>query len=284
MVTLMEDKDVLKLGKVEEVLMPVDYEAHVDVRVTVPIHEIFEKIYVAEEGDAAHLEPHNDGPAPDIATGSPTLNAAQEDLRGPGDGDRDNGGAEDPMDAMPGSNTLHFAEYEHHASRDTRLSAGNLGAGGLDDANVKVLKKGKLRTLVLSATEAVKQKKRLLKEASQLKSGTNKVWEVFAGLGRTSQAALRMGAQVETFSKKTGWDFERAKDQPDEILLSPVCKLWSPLQELSLAQYPARKAELFEARRQNHDTVLTLVAVVYESQQRAGRHAHIETHGEAVPG
>ena len=51
-------------------------------------------------------------------------------------------------------------------------------------------------------------------------------------------------AKAEKFSKETGWDFSQAVDRmkflcglksgkPDDIMLSPECKFWSPLQELS---------------------------------------------------
>ena len=153
---------------------------------------------------------------------------------------------------------------------------------------LKPLTKGKLHTLVLSATEANKGQQRLLKQAKQMDSANQKlVWEVFAGKGQTSAEARKLGARVETFSKKTGWDFERAKDrrkflaklqeeEPDEILLSPMCKLWSPLQELSLAAHPERRARLQAQRRLDHDTILNFVATVYEAQRRAGRHCHVE--------
>ena len=84
-----------------------------------------------------------------------------------------------------------------------------------------------------------------------------------------------------------GWDFERAKDrckflarlqekEPDEVLLSPMRKLWSPLQELSLAAHPERRSRLQALRRLDHDTILNFVATVYEAQRRAGRHCHAE--------
>ena len=154
--------------------------------------------------------------------------------------------------------------------------------------SLKPLTESKLHSLVLSATEANKSQQRLLKQAKQMEGANQKlVWEVFAGKGQTSVEARKLGARVETFSKKTGWDFERAKDRrkflaklqeekPDEVLLSPMCKLWSPLQELSLAAHPERRARLQALRRLDHDTVLNFVATVFEAQRRGGRHCHVE--------
>ena len=92
------------------------------------------------------------------------------------------------------------------------------------------------------------------------------------------------GVRVETFSQKTGGDCLRAKDRkkflrklqdemPDEVFLSPVCKLWSHMQELSPATNPQRRAQLVENRRRDHDEIL--VATVYEAQRRSGRHGDI---------
>ena len=155
--------------------------------------------------------------------------------------------------------------------------------------HVKTLTKAKMHSLILSATEASKRTTRLLDKAkSDDKAGERVIWEVFAGKGRTSEELSKIpGVHVETFSQKNGWDFLRAKDRkkflrklqddmPDEVLLSPVCKLWSPIQELSLAANPQRRAQLVEDRRRDHDEILMFVATVYEAQRRAGRHAHVE--------
>ena len=82
---------------------------------------------------------------------------------------------------------------------------------GYKPGSLKPLTKGKLHTLILSATEANKRQQRLLKQGKQIHATQKLVWEVFAGKGQTSVEARRLGARVETFSKKTGWDFERAK-------------------------------------------------------------------------
>ena len=113
------------------------------------------------------------------------------------------------------------------------------------------------------------------------------MWEVFAGKGQTSAEARKLGARVETFSKKTDGTSKGPKngrkflarlqeEEPDEVLLSPTCKLWSPLQELSLAAHPERRSRLQALRRLDHDTILNFVATVCEAQRRAGRHCHVE--------
>ena len=79
--------------------------------------------------------------------------------------------------------------------------------------------------------------------------------------------AKELGARTETFGKRTGWNFDSPKDrrrffrelqneQPDEILLSPPCALWSMLQETSLGASPERKRALCEARHRDHENTL----------------------------
>ena len=111
------------------------------------------------------------------------------------------------------------------------------------------------------------------------------VWEVFSGLGRTSKYLSQMeNVKVVSFSLQTGWDFGKPShrraflaklrhDEPDDILLSPMCRLWSPLQELNCAQSEDYKTKLVADRKLNHDTILTMCSVAYLEQQRHGRHA-----------
>ena len=87
-----------------------------------------------------------------------------------------------------------------------------------------------------------------------------------------------MGARSEAFSKKTGWNFDSPRDrrrflrrlreeQPDEVLISPTCRLWSPMQELSLATNPSRRPRLLADRKWDHNNHL-----IYETPR-----------GEALP-
>ena len=67
------------------------------------------------------------------------------------------------------------------------------------------------------------------------------VWEVFIGAGRTSHYLKKYdNVHVEVSSLCAGWDFEKAADrkrflsrlrdeEPDDVLMAPMCRLWSPL-------------------------------------------------------
>ena len=85
-----------------------------------------------------------------------------------------------------------------------------------------------------------------------------KIWEVYAGKGRTAELAAAMGAQVETFSLETGWNFDLASHRlwflqrlesecPDEVLLTPTCGPWSPMQNLN-ARDSESQAKFLEYR------------------------------------
>ena len=71
-----------------------------------------------------------------------------------------------------------------------------------------------------------------------------------------------MGMQVERFSLSTGWGFnllehqrlflERQQEEvPDEVLLAPTCKLWSPMQTSARRAEP-QKAALIANRERHH--------------------------------
>ena len=158
----------------------------------------------------------------------------------------------------------------------------------VDIWTTKDLPKGKLHGMISTTTKAAKVVKKALEGASKVASKHEKViWEVFAGQGRTTQSLAKRGARTERFSPREGWDFLRPRDrrlflqrlreeQPDEVLLAPMCKLWSPLQELSLATNPGRRERLCEERQKNHDEILVFCGVIWETQRREGRHAHLE--------
>ena len=114
------------------------------------------------------------------------------------------------------------------------------------------------------------------------------LWEVFAGEGRvTKTACRRKNMTARRFSLSKDWDFTKAshrvsflrllrKEEPDAVLLSPTCKLWSQLQELSVAPKPGYAEKLEEQRIWDHDNVLMFCAVVYEHQRRRGKIALCE--------
>lgn len=114
------------------------------------------------------------------------------------------------------------------------------------------------------------------------------LWEVYAGEGRITRTANRREhIKGERFSREDGWDFDKAahrraflrrlrEEKPDAVMWSPVCTLWSNLQELANATNPARQATLETRRLEDHATHLTFVAMGYEYQRREGRIGIVE--------
>ena len=114
------------------------------------------------------------------------------------------------------------------------------------------------------------------------------IWEIFVGEGRTTEALQEYPhVEVEIFSLQTGWNFEMAthrrqllrrvrEEAPDEVLMAPMCRLWSPLQELNAAQSDDYKLQLIQDRKENHDTILMMCSAVFKEQQRHGREATLE--------
>ena len=317
MITLVDDPAVLMDGNdFEEILVPDDYLNHVDIANPIAIDDVFGIL----DGGLAKNDPRagaledgtragQDGTLPlDGRAGAKSTapDASQVDHmnsnRVPstqGDADLAGDGAANPIRTTTTSRTppsVAFLETDKpidndHVANPIPTTSTSWTSTGVytEIQNTKPLTKGKLHSLILSATEASKRTTRLLDKAkSDEKAGEKLVWEVFAGKGRTSDELNRLpGVRAETFSQKTGWDFLRAKDRkkflrklqdemPDEILLSPVCKLWSPMQEVSLATNPQRRAQLVEDRRRDHDEILMFAATVYEAQRRSGRHCHVE--------
>ena len=64
--------------------------------------------------------------------------------------------------------------------------------------------------------------------------------------------------------------------KPDELLMAPMCKLWSPIQELNIAKSEKYKKKLVEEREYNHDTILTMCSVACQEQYKGGRNATLE--------
>ena len=153
---------------------------------------------------------------------------------------------------------------------------------------VKALSKGRIRGLIMMAQAANKKHKSLLSQASRVGSDSHHVvWQVFTGKGRLEEAICNQGGKVQNFSKETGWNFSQPKvrkrflaklqeEQPDEVMIAPSGRIWSPAVDLSVAADPGRAPELRRLRQDNHDNILVFAAVIFETQRRAGRHAHIE--------
>jgi hypothetical protein len=163
-----------------------------------------------------------------------------------------------------------------------------------DNARMMQLTGSVMRKLVTGAQKMGKDTRTLFNKASTIghvATCERKIWEISAGRGRVTEE-LRNDPDIkaERFGYEDGWDFDRANDRkrflnrlktekPDEVLISPPgspCRLWSSLQELSLAQYPEGRPILDEARRKNPDTILAFVAVIYLEQWRNNRRATIE--------
>ena len=112
------------------------------------------------------------------------------------------------------------------------------------------------------------------------------LWEVYCGCARTSQMAEMLGMKVVQFSYQTGWDlgdfleqekfFERLfRELPDEVLMTPDCKLWSQMQNLGCRSMD-QKETLILKRQEHHSVHLCFVKRVYMAQVQGARHAHVE--------
>eukprot|EP00438_Fugacium_kawagutii_P022679 Skav224903 [mRNA] locus=scaffold1112:428999:432383:- [translate_table: standard] len=126
--------------------------------------------------------------------------------------------------------------------------------------HVRRLQPHVLRKMERGLQERCNEADRVLKVGGNISKKTKMkvVWEVFVGTGRTTKHLEKYkDVQTEIFSLQTGWDFQlsehRAKflarlraEKPDEVLMSPMCRLWSPLQELNIAQSEEYKIRLME--------------------------------------
>ena len=157
---------------------------------------------------------------------------------------------------------------------------------------MRKLKKNQIRQMVYEATKLKKDLDVMLAEGKEPQSKPYVIWEVYAGTGRITQRVNELKRQgfnvkAEKFGFATGWDFSKRSDQlkllrrlrdeePDEVFLSPDCKLWSSLQELAASKSTEAREKLIVKRQHNHDTHLTFTAVIYRHQWKSYRHAHIE--------
>ncbi len=132
----------------------------------------------------------------------------------------------------------------------------------------------------------------LLAEASRPRDKVYTVWEVYSGAGRITQRIEKMrlgGANIkgEKFSLATRWDFSKRNDQlrflrrlrdkePDEVFLSPDCRVWSSLQELSASLSNKAREDLIAKRQEDHDIHLNFVATIFRYQEKSQQHVHIE--------
>ena len=165
-----------------------------------------------------------------------------------------------------------------------------VGDGFDEEAKVKRLHGHMLRKFERQAEEACRLEDKIMRVSQTIQKETKcrVVWEVFVGEGRTSKHLSKYPHVVtEVFSLQTGWDFRirshrskflhRLRDEaPDELLMAPMCKLWSPIQELNVAKSDKYKQKLLEEREYNHDTILTMCSVAFQEQYKGGRNATME--------
>ena len=116
------------------------------------------------------------------------------------------------------------------------------------------------------------------------------IWEVFSGQGHLQDQLQHRPEQPvhAAFGLGNGWDFSIPSHrreflaglrdvQPDEVWLSPPCRLWSTLQEWNVSQLGRSYAEKLQKERDhNEENLLRFTRRIYDIQLQSGRHAHIE--------
>ncbi|CAK9008201.1 Iron sulfur cluster assembly protein 1 [Durusdinium trenchii] len=190
-------------------------------------------------------------------------------------------------EVMTAEDTLDVSKPQQEAtSAHTRRED---GAQEEEIGVVKRLQGHVLRKMEKKAEEACRAEEQVLRQSTTINkdSKCRVVWEVF-GAGRTSKYLNKYPhVQTEIFSLQTGWDFRIAShrsrflsrlrdEQPDEVMMSPKCRLWSPIQELNIAKSEKYKSKLAEDRQYNHDTILTMCSIAFQEQFRGGREATLE--------
>ena len=279
--------NLVEEGKMQEMLheeidwsiyIPEDFEDHIDVENPMPVDMILGDIdnCNVDEVHAVETEVPESTPTArhvemgiDASPATPERITEEEPAEEPGDLACEGDGKESSGDSgTPASPADDDSETE--MDRVCRL-------------------KGKqMRWMMYGAETAIKHAKVMLAEAARVPNrGEYKrvIWEVFVGKGRTAHYLKKNpNVEVEVFSLQTGWDFHQAShrkkflnrlhnEKPDE---TPMCRLWSSLQNLATAAHPEREETLRLARKENHDTILVMCATAYEYQRRGLRHAHIE--------
>ena len=103
-----------------------------------------------------------------------------------------------------------------------------------------------LRKMIRQAEDVVSGRNKMLRMARTCEKGkpVRKIWELFVGEGRTSKFLDKMnGVESRVFSIQNGWNLKDKdcqkkfmelpqREELDEILMAPMCPLWSPMQEL----------------------------------------------------
>ena len=286
-----------------ETLMPDDFATHVDVFNKIPLDEFLLTEVMTIKDEQSGGEPNdddsrrslNDSQAPTEVAEDESHEVARSGSRPttlPSERTRMTRTTEDPGHRRLPRIAEEEISSEQSGSCCARVSqdASSTNSEKLYDrgANVCKLQPAKLRKMVHEAQLLVKDYDNMVKDAQNPPKKEHVVWEVYAGRGRvTEQVNMLDGCRGERFSIKDGWNFDNPKDrkkflqklvqeEPDDVIISPSCRLWSSLQELTANRSDEARKFLVEARAKDHETHLVFVAVIYMTQFRAGRHATME--------
>ena len=304
-IRLAADIDTLKSTEVMETLMPDDFASHIDVYNKIPLQDLMgddvasvkDEIKVESSPSASPMDDSlNDNRTPETFERTPSPMSATEvgfdspeavptslaDTRG-------SGGHDSLQERIsPEGLTSQSGEMSMRALVSQSATTSNSTRAYDKGSNMSSLQPAKLRKMIYEAQGLVKEYDSLVYSAQDPPQKQHVVWEIYAGRGRVSEQVNEFeNCKAVRFGLKDGWDFSRPADrrkflaklkaeEPDDVLLSPVCKLWSPLQELTANRSPEARKFLVDARKFDHDTHLVFVSVVYMVQHRAGRHATME--------
>ena len=134
-----------------------------------------------------------------------------------------------------------------------------------------------LRKMIREAEEVVSSRNKMARTCEKGRP-TRKIWELFVGEGRTSKFLDKMnGVESRVFSIQKKFMELVKREEPDKILMAPMCRLWSPMQELYACRGEWENQQLVKNRTENHDNVLLMfVREVYLEQYQNAREATLE--------
>lgn len=249
-----------------------------------------------QSGDAAEESPASEPATSDTTVADPVVKFVEEKkLYGHGDITTAEA-AEEEEEKKASSQRLRILEGNEESKADEEKAEPPGGEKSPtrdprnDQTGWKKLTPQKLRSLTYGTVNYVKNLERMMKNLpNEHEERKIKIWEVFAGTGRVTKTLQEKYPMVtaERFSVEDGWDFYKAEDrkrflkkmreeEPDSILMSPPCKLWSQLQELAASKSEEAREILRLKREEDHEVILTFCAVVFEEQRRNGRDATCE--------
>lgn len=305
-IRLAADLETLKSSEVKETLMPDDFASHIDVCNKIPLQDLIgddinavkEEVKVESSPGMSPMSDNlNDNVTPEFDERTPSPEAATEvGHDSPGTvptslADSRGSGGHDLLQERisPAGLTSQSGDLSMRALVSQSATTSNSTRIYDKGSNMSPLQPAKLRKMIYEAQGLVKEHDSLIYSAQDPPQKQHVVWEIYAGRGRVSEEVNKFHyCKAVRFGLKDGWDFSRPADrrrflaklkeeeQPDDVMLSPMCKLWSPLQALTASRSLEARRFLVDARAHDHETHLTFVAVVYMAQYRAGRHATIE--------